>query len=67
MKVGFQIGGLVEIGVSEKFSVQPELVFSTQGAKFEESLKDVKSELSKKLKKKEKICRAHFFGCKKNG
>ena len=37
MKVGFQIGGLVEIGVSEKFSVQPELVFSTQGAKFEES------------------------------
>ncbi|MET0759396.1 MAG: porin family protein [Flavobacterium sp.] len=37
MKVGFNVGGLVEIKVSEKFSVQPELLFSTQGAKEEYS------------------------------
>lgn len=36
-KVGFHVGGFVEIKVSDKFSVQPELLFSTQGAKFEES------------------------------
>ena len=30
----FYIGGLVEIKVSEKFSVQPELVYSSQGTKF---------------------------------
>ena len=34
-KVGFQIGGFAEIKVSEKFAVQPELVFSTLGAKYE--------------------------------
>lgn len=33
MKVGFHVGGFVEIKVSDKFSVQPELLFSTQGAK----------------------------------
>jgi opacity protein-like surface antigen len=37
MKVGFNVGGFVEIKVSDKFSVQPELLFSTQGAKQEES------------------------------
>ena len=37
MKVGFQLGGLVEIGISEKFAVQPELVYSAQGAKFDDS------------------------------
>jgi opacity protein-like surface antigen len=30
--VGFQVGGFAEIKVSEKFAVQPELMFSTQGA-----------------------------------
>ncbi|MBF01704.1 MAG: hypothetical protein CMP76_00245 [Flavobacterium sp.] len=35
MKVGFQVGGLVEIGISEKFAVQPELVYSAQGTKFD--------------------------------
>ncbi|WP_318640974.1 porin family protein [Flavobacterium ardleyense] len=34
-KIGFHIGGFAEIKISEKFSVQPELLFSTQGAKSE--------------------------------
>lgn len=34
-KVGFHFGGLVNIPVSEHFSVQPELTYSIQGAKFE--------------------------------
>lgn len=33
--VGFHIGGLAEIHVVEKFYIQPELLFSTQGAKFD--------------------------------
>ena len=36
MKVGFQVGGFAEIKISEKFAIQPELVYSAQGAKFEE-------------------------------
>jgi opacity protein-like surface antigen len=34
-KVGFHVGGFAEIKVSDKFAVQPELLFSTQGAKRE--------------------------------
>ena len=37
MKVGFNVGGFAEIKVSDKFSVQPELLYSTQGAKEKES------------------------------
>ncbi|OOG68887.1 porin family protein [Flavobacterium sp. A45] len=33
--VGFQVGGFAEIKVSEKFAVQPELMFSTQGSESE--------------------------------
>lgn len=36
-KVGFHVGGFAEIKISDKFSVQPELLFSTQGAKSEYS------------------------------
>lgn len=32
---GFHVGGFVEFKVAEKFSIQPELLFSTQGAKQE--------------------------------
>ncbi|KIA99211.1 hypothetical protein OA93_06165 [Flavobacterium sp. KMS] len=32
-KVGFQVGGFAEIKLSDKFFVQPELLYSTQGAK----------------------------------
>jgi opacity protein-like surface antigen len=35
-KVGFQVGGFAEIKVSDKFAVQPELVFSSLGAKIDE-------------------------------
>ncbi|WP_417238152.1 porin family protein [Bizionia sp.] len=33
MKVGFHIGGVAEVKFSEKFAVQPELLFSNQGYK----------------------------------
>ncbi|KRD07297.1 hypothetical protein ASE21_17525 [Flavobacterium sp. Root901] len=33
--VGFQLGGFAEIKVIERLSIQPELLFSTQGAKFD--------------------------------
>ena len=32
-KVGFQVGGLAEIKVSDKFAIQPELLFNSVGAK----------------------------------
>ena len=31
-KIGFNVGAFAEIGVSDSFAVQPELLFSTQGA-----------------------------------
>lgn len=31
--VGFQVGGFAEFKLTEKFAIQPELLFSTQGAK----------------------------------
>jgi len=36
-RIGFHIGGFVEIPVSEKFSFQPELLYSTQGAKLKDT------------------------------
>ena len=36
-KVGFQVGGFAEIKISDKFAIQPELLFSAQGAKAKES------------------------------
>ncbi|GAA4774339.1 MULTISPECIES: porin family protein [Flavobacterium] len=36
-KIGFHLGGFAEIGLTDKFAIQPELLFSTQGAKTEES------------------------------
>ena len=33
--IGVNLGGFVEFKVSDKFSVQPELLYSMQGAKFE--------------------------------
>ncbi len=35
IKVGFQIGALAEIMISDKFAVQPELLYSAQGTKFD--------------------------------
>ena len=34
-KVGFQVGGFAEIKISDKFAIQPELLYSAQGAKTE--------------------------------
>lgn len=34
---GFHVGAVVDIPVSEKFSVQPELLYSTQGAEYSDS------------------------------
>lgn len=36
-KMGFHFGGYIDLSLSEKFSIQPELVYSTQGAKSEYS------------------------------
>jgi opacity protein-like surface antigen len=33
--IGFQVGAFAEIKVSEKFAVQPELMYSAQGASFD--------------------------------
>lgn len=44
-KAGYHVGGFVEIKVSDKISIQPELLFSTQGA----SVKDFEVELNNTL------------------
>lgn len=36
-RTGFHIGALVEIPVSERFWIQPEILYSAQGAKYKES------------------------------
>ncbi|MBD0726072.1 hypothetical protein B6A10_12890 [Flavobacterium sp. L1I52] len=46
IKAGFQAGGLVEIKVSDKFSVQPEVLYSLQGTKIEEEGTDVNFNMS---------------------
>lgn len=35
-RTSFHLGGMAEIPISEKFSAQPELLFSSQGAKYED-------------------------------
>ncbi len=35
MKPGFHIGGMAELELTEKLSVQPELLYSLQGARFD--------------------------------
>src|SRR5687768_2381617 len=34
-KIGFNVGGFAEIKLSEKFAIQPEILYSTQGTKSE--------------------------------
>lgn len=36
-RTGFHLGGLVEIPVTERFAVQPEVLYSAQGAEYRES------------------------------
>ncbi len=37
--LGFHVGGFAEIGLSDKFSLQPELLYSTQGSEIENIIK----------------------------
>lgn len=50
MKIGFNAGAVAKISVSEAFSIQPELVFSSQGTKstfeFEDESYDVKMNIN---------------------
>ena len=32
--IGFHLGGFVDIKIADKFSIQPEVLYSTQGSKF---------------------------------
>lgn len=45
-KIGFNFGAVVEIPVTEKFAVQPELLFSTQGVKDDSEGTDVTLKLN---------------------
>jgi opacity protein-like surface antigen len=47
--IGVQLGGFAEIGISDKFAIQPELLFSMQGAKSEYSEIDFDEESKTKL------------------
>lgn len=40
--VGFHVGGYVALNLGRNFAIQPELVYSTQGAKLENSTDDLK-------------------------
>jgi len=44
--VGFHVGGLAEIKVIERLSIQPEVLFSTQGAKLEAGNTDIDRKLN---------------------
>lgn len=46
MKAGFHVGGMAEIAFSDKFAVQPELVFSTQGYQVDVAGETVKANLN---------------------
>ncbi|RFN58057.1 porin family protein [Marixanthomonas ophiurae] len=48
-RTSFHVGGLVEIPISEVFSVQPELLYSSQGAKTEDSFNGENFESKTKL------------------
>jgi hypothetical protein len=44
--LGFNIGGFAEVKLNEKFAIQPELLFSTQGSKFDIEGSMIKNSLS---------------------
>ncbi|ESU28454.1 hypothetical protein FLJC2902T_18170 [Flavobacterium limnosediminis JC2902] len=49
MYVGFNAGLFVEIPVADKLSIQPELLYSTQGSKAEENIEGYNFDLTMKL------------------
>jgi opacity protein-like surface antigen len=50
--IGAHLGGFAEISISEKFAIQPELLFSIQGAKSEYSESDIDYSYSEETKTK---------------
>ena len=48
-KIGFQVGGFAEIKISDKFAIQPELLYSAQGAKAKLSEEGVSIKATQKL------------------
>jgi opacity protein-like surface antigen len=50
--IGAHLGGFAEISISEKFAIQPELLFSMQGAKSEYSETDVDYSYNEETKTK---------------
>ena len=50
--IGVQLGGFAEISITEKFAIQPELLFSMQGEKYEYSESDIDFSLSEESKTK---------------
>jgi opacity protein-like surface antigen len=39
-RIGFHIGGFVEVKISDKLCIQPEVLYSTQGSKFDLTVND---------------------------
>jgi hypothetical protein len=46
MKIGFHVGGFAEFVISERISIQPELLFSTQGTGYTESYQGINVDVS---------------------
>jgi hypothetical protein len=44
--VGFQVGGFAEIKIIERLAIQPEILFSTQGASLDTSFGDIDEKLN---------------------
>ncbi len=49
IKIGFNVGVLVEIPITEKFAIQPEFLFSTQGSKSDEGFPNFSETLIENL------------------
>jgi len=47
--IGFHVGGFAEIKLTDKFAIQPELLYSAQGAKIEQTFFDESFEFDTKL------------------
>lgn len=51
-RTGFHIGGLVEVPISERFSLQPEILYSSQGAEYSDSGTELGVDYSYKITEK---------------
>ena len=48
-RLSFHLGAVAELEISEKFSIQPELLYSSQGAKYEDSYTDFGFNITEKV------------------